>query len=143
MTTDSRWFGWWTFSRGLVARLTNPRTDVADVDRRFETLLLGSTLVAFALSATPKIHAAWRGSRTRTVVNAAARALRPADHADRIRTVGAIVTVASLTALLCQALKPIPAEPFTWLMPVAAAVVGVVVMAAAVPLARTMQSRVS
>ena len=136
--------GWWTVTRRAVDALTAPPGDPFDTvgcDREVERLARESRLGSLARRTAMAIGDAWRQSRSRAVTSALVDDLRPSPPAAAVRAAGWTMSVASATALILNAVKPVSSGPLTWIVPAAVAAAGVLLMAAAAPLARALSAR--
>jgi hypothetical protein len=132
----TRLFGWWRFAEDALGLLTEPRTDIARSDAAAEQVFRESVLV----NAARRIISGgdWATSRAVAIVRSLTP-LVPSRHGMRVRAAGLIAVVASMTALGARALEPVPPGPLTWIVPAVCAGVGLLIMAAANPLARALE----
>jgi hypothetical protein len=63
---------WWSAAESACASLFEPRIDVSASDREVEALLRGSWIGSIGESFASKLDAAWRDSRCRSLLRAAA-----------------------------------------------------------------------
>ena len=127
--------GWWRFTRLALEALTEPKADVGACDRAMEQLARESRLGAALHRGSWIIRSAWRDSRARTIAEAAGSRLTP------IRVRGWIVTLAGVTALGLNAVKPMSAGPLSSVVPSLVVAAGVLIMLLAGPLARALSHR--
>ena len=136
-----RLFGWWLFAEAAVRLLSAPRKDVARSDREVEQVFRESWLFTSGRAMRARAMRAWADSRVVARTRPIATALVPPDSTARVRVAGVIALVASITALILQALEPTPLGPLTWIVPAATAVAGAAIAVAAGPIARALEDR--
>jgi hypothetical protein len=129
---------WWSLAEKTVRFLTEPRCDVTRSDAEIERVLAGSAPFAIARSAAAKIESAWTGSRTSRWLFRLVGDLPPLSMADRVRVAGCVATVGALIALGLDATTSSRTHWLDSFVPAAAAVAGVLVVAAARPIARAL-----
>jgi hypothetical protein len=98
---------------------------IAESDRRCEQVLHASRVWSLNERLAGAVRAAWPQSRVHVWVEAVRRAW-PADPVLSLRAVGLIMTVASVTAIAVQALGPNGFDPFSWALPAAIGIAGVI-----------------
>jgi hypothetical protein len=135
----TRLFGWWRFAEDALSLLSKPRTDVARSDAAAEQVFRGSVLVSGVRNMIS--GGDWATSRVVAIVRSLLTPLAPSRHAMRVRAAGLIAVVASIMALGARAVEPVSPGPLTWIVPAVCAGVGLVIMAAANPLARAMEDK--
>lgn len=113
-----------------------PPCDVARSDAEVARLLTASSLFAIARSAAAKAGYAWNDSRTSRWLGPFGRALAPASTTDCVRVAGFVALVSAVTVLALQMTAPPGTRWFESLLPAMVAVAGVLVVAAAGPIAR-------
>ena len=136
-----RLFGWWFLAEDALRLLSAPRPDREQSDREVARLFRDSSLFAVGRTIRLKARRASADSRLIAPMKALGAALFPPDPVARVRGVGVITVVASVTAWVLQTLKPIPPGPWTWIAPVLAGAAGVVIALAAAPLARAIEDK--
>lgn len=139
--TWKRLFGWWLLAEDALRLLSAPRPDIEQSDRAAAQLLRDSSFVAAGRVMRVEARRAWADSRLVARVKPLGAELFPPEPVARVRVVGAITVVASVTAWLLQALKPIPPGPLTWIVPALAGAAGIVIALAAAPLARALEDK--
>jgi hypothetical protein len=122
--------GWWVFTRRAIDALTEPPGDAAGCDRDITYLARSSRLCTTARRLVSRIDEDWRGSRSRSALLTLRRSLAPAQRAGQ-RAAGWTIAVASVTALMLNAVRPVSPGPLTWVVPAACSLVGVLLMAVA------------
>ena len=131
----------WPRAVSLAATLSQPRTDVEASDAAFAALLQESAIARGTSAVARAIGAAWTHSRARSIVQRPAAELRALNRERAIRTVGWTVVVASLVALVLDAIKPTPVGPLAWVLPALCGTVSLIALFAAVPIARVLGER--
>lgn len=124
MTQPGHLVRWWSFAERAAARLTAPRINADGTDADVGRVLSASRLSAVLSSVVSIFERAWRHA---WLAQAARRTITPwltLPTASKIRMIGWITTVAGGTALLVQALRPMPVGPLSWLLPLTAAAGG-------------------
>ena len=132
--TPSIFTGWWHFAVRALTALTTPRADIDACDRAVEQLARNSLVGAAVHHASVVTRRAWTDSRFRALAS-------PVCAAVTARMLGWIVTVAGATALGINGLAPIPLGPMNWVVPATLVAAGLLLMAAAAPLARAAADR--
>jgi hypothetical protein len=134
-------FGWWRFTEGVAASLTSPRTDIETADAAVRAAIRDSWLFAFSQHIVAAFARAWRTSTSRRVVERASSMWQGWWPAGRVRAVGAVIAVAMATALLLERLESPLDGPRRWILPVIVGLLGLVIAAAADPIARIVGGR--
>jgi len=124
---------WWLIESWAGA-LSQPRADVRLEDAAVERIVRDSAIGRAA-------SAVWRAARVASagsgVIAIARRAVpRTASPAITLRASGAVIAVASATALALDMFRPTPVGPWSWLLPVVCAVAAAAGMMFAGSLAR-------
>jgi hypothetical protein len=133
--------GWWKFTRLALEALTTPKADVSACDRAMEQLARDSWLGGALDRASLAVRAAWLDSRARAMAVALGRSLMPAPGPAACRAAGWMMTVAGVTILGVNAIKPMPNGPLSPLVPSLIVVAGLLLMLAAAPVARASADR--
>jgi hypothetical protein len=136
-----RLFGWWFLAEDALRVLSAPRPDVRRTDREVDQLFRESWLFTAGRGMAMKAGHAWADSRAIAAITTLGADLFPPEPAARVRVVGVLAFVASVTGLGVQALKPISLGPLTWIVPALTAAAGVVVALAAAPIARALEDK--
>jgi hypothetical protein len=136
-----RLFGWWLLAEDTLGVLSAPRPDIQRSDREVDQLFRESWLFTAARGMAAKAGQAWADSRAIAAIRTLGADLLPPEPAARVRVVGVLALVASVTGLGVQALKPIPLGPRTWIVPALTAAAGVLVALAAAPIARALEDK--
>ena len=140
LTQDSRlWRGLAPFRRAVSAlvvvfqAVVRSRSTAAR-DAAAVSTLDGSRAGRLLTTGLRRVGAAWSGSEARQQVARLAVAVGASGTADRVRVVALTAITASIVALALRLLSS-PVQPLTWLVPVAAAGVGLLALAGARPIA--------
>ena len=139
--TPSIFTGWWRFAVRALTELTTPGADIDACDGAIEALARDSVIGGAAHRASVVIRRAWEASRCRAVVSSLVAPLLPESSTATWRAAGWMVAVAGATALVLNRLTPIPIGPLNWVVPAALVAAGLLLMAAAAPLARAAADR--
>jgi hypothetical protein len=118
--------GWWHLAERVCARLTTPRVDIADSDWRCDRLLQRSWLWSFSERLAGRVRLAWADSRAHDLATLAQRWWPSSDPVLLLSAVGRIMWVSALVAIALQMLGPSHVDPFTWALPAAVGVAGIV-----------------
>jgi len=138
-----RWLAWWALAQHAAVRTTMPKTDLEASDAVVEHLVAGSWIGRGVSGGATLVEHAWRDSRLRAAVVPIQREWSVLDRISAIRAAGVIATVASIVTLVLQALEPTPVGPWSWLLPAACALGGIVACLAAGVIARAIGRSVS
>ena len=107
-----------------------PQTDFDAADRRFEQLLLESSLWSFGDRIARKVRAGWLESTFRSLTQTFAR--DPASpEPGALQVLGLVTSIAAVTTLGARAFVAGRFEPLSWALPLAVAIGGVVLLAIA------------
>jgi len=128
----------WRFLVEALRRLTEPRADVDECDRRVEALAAGSGLGRILASAVAVGHAAARDSRVARAWRVATASVSRCSTAERVRGAGCCITIAPVTVLVLR-LATTERDPLTWVVPAAVAVVGALMWVGAGAIARAIR----
>ena len=139
--SSSIFTGWWRFAIRALTALTSPRADIAACDRAVEELARDSVIGGAVHHASLVIRRAWEASRFRAVASSFVAPLVPESSAATWRVAGWMTAVAGATALVLNRLSPVPIGPLNWVVPAALVAAGLLLMAAAAPLARAAADR--
>jgi len=96
---------WWRLAESLIARLTQPKTDIASVDADVERLARGSALLGGLHAGAAVLHRGWLGSGLRRACLDGLDTWRSLDRAQATRAIGVTVFIASTVVLILQALR--------------------------------------
>lgn len=130
----------WPLAVSLMTAVTH-RADVEAEDAAFEALVRQSAMARAARGLGRVFDAAWATSLLRSRFERSARGIDALNREAKLRAAGWLVIVASTTAFAMDAATPAPLGPFRWVLTALCAVAGVVVLAAAGPLARALGDR--
>src|SRR5262249_52662816 len=133
--------GWWDFAVRAIALLTTPRADVDRCDRDVATLARTSVVGGALHSVSLATRRAWVASRVHASAYWLASALRPRADAAAWRVAGWMIAVIGATALVVSQLPPSLTGPVRGVVPALLVAPGLLIMAAAAPLARAAADR--
>ncbi len=133
-------YRWWFLAVDVCARLTTPPVNIAASDQRVERLLRESWLWSLYENLAEKTRAAWMESRLRAWAGAATSEWLSSDARLSWRAVGLVMKVWAITAVALQLLRPTGFDPFSWAVPVAVGIAGVILPRVANRGARTIAS---
>ncbi len=139
--TVRRLFGWWFLAEDAVRLVSAPPIDVARSDLAVQEVFRDSWLFTSGRTLRAKASRARADSKVVARMKPLGTELFPDDPTVRVRVVGVIAFVASITAAILQALKPIPLGPLAWIMPAVAAFAGAAIAFAAAPIARALEDK--
>jgi hypothetical protein len=138
---NRRLFAWWALSEAALARVTAPRTDIAQADADMERIIAGSVLARAAHASVTSVERACEGSRVRRLVDAGSRVWQECSPVARVRAAATTVVVASLTTIVVQVFESPDAGPLRWVLPCVIGLLAALVAAAAEPIARAWLDR--
>jgi hypothetical protein len=138
---SSRWLGWWDFALEALDGLTAPKADTSACDRAVEQLARASWVGSLVDRPSVTIRRAWSDSQSHAWASWLARELAPAPPAATLRVAGWLIAVVGATALGLDAIKPMPIGPLSWVVPSGLVAAGLLLMAAAGPVARASADR--
>jgi predicted alpha/beta hydrolase family esterase len=138
-----RLYLWWRAAVALAATPTTPRIAPAASDRAFAAELRHSRLLTLCHAASTMTRAAWPDARVNRWSQRVRAQFAALPAAERVRHVAGAIAAAGLTALVLRVAGPSWVAPFTWVLPLAFALVGAVGVIAAEPLARAISAKFS
>jgi hypothetical protein len=121
-----RAFRWWFLAEDICGQLAVPRTDLDAADRKFERLLLESTLWSFGDRTARKVRAGWLESKSRSLTQTFASDGASSGPVFALQILGCVTAIAAVTTLGAQAFVAGRFEPLSWALPLAVAIGGVV-----------------
>jgi hypothetical protein len=129
-------FAWWAYSEAALARVTAPRTDIAQADADMERIVAGSVLAKAAHASVTSVERAFEDSRVRRLVYVGSGVWRECSPVARVRATATTVVVAVLTTMVLQVFESPDVGPWRWVLPCVIGLSAAIVTAAAEPIAR-------
>lgn len=114
----------WLFALGVASSMTVPKVRPGFSDDDFEELLRDSRMFAVCQGASAALRTAWRQARVGTWYRRVSTCWTLRSRTERVRAAFASMAIGGITALVLRAVGPLPIAPLTWVLPVAAILVG-------------------
>jgi hypothetical protein len=133
----------WLFALGIASSMTVPKVRPGFSDGDFEEVLRDSRMFAVCQGASAAARTAWREARVGTWYRQVVSSWTLLSRTERLRAAFASMVIGGIIALVLRALGPLPVAPLTWVLPVAAVLLGSIGWVAAGVVARAVAAETS
>ena len=114
----------WLFALGLASSMTVPKVRPGSSDDDFEEVLRDSRMFAVCHGVSAALRTAWRDAQVGAWYRRMSTCWTLLSGTERLRATFASMAIGGVTALVLRAVGPLPVAPLTWVLPVAAILIG-------------------